>query len=54
MSKTKPFIPVKNEATKALFSNSILDCLYRGRLHELAMARFKWENLPEEIDERYL
>ena len=54
MSKTKPFIPVKNEATKALFSNSILDCLYRGRLHELAMARFKWNNLPEEIDERYL
>ena len=36
MSKTKPFIPVKNEATKALFSNSILDCLYRGRLQDLS------------------
>ena len=54
MSKTKPLIPVKNEATKALYSNSVLDSLYRGRLHELAMARFKWENLPEEIDERFL
>lgn len=54
MGKNKPFIPLKNESNSALFSNSILDSLYRGRLHELAMARFKWENLPPEIDERFL
>lgn len=54
MGKNKPFIPNINESTKALYSNSILDSLYRGRLHELAMARFKWDNLPAEIDERYL
>ena len=50
MGKNKPFVPLKNESNSALFSNSILDSLYRGRLHELAMARFKWENLPQEID----
>ena len=54
MGKNKPFVPLKNESNSALFSNSILDSLYRGRLHELAMARFKWENLPEEIDQRFL
>ena len=54
MGKNKPFVPLKNESNSALFSNSILDSLYRGRLHELAMARFKWENLPQEIDERFL
>lgn len=47
-------MPVRNESNTALFSNTILDTLYRGRLHELAMARFKWDNLPDEIDERFL
>ena len=53
MGKNK-FRPVLDDTNKSYFSNGILDSLYRGRLHELAMARFKWDNLPDDIDERYL
>lgn len=53
MGKNK-FRPVLDDTNKSYFSNGILDSLYRGRLHELAMARFKWDNLPDGIDERYL
>lgn len=44
----------KNARNKQLFKNSIIDGLYRNRLYDLAMARFKWDNLPETIDERFL
>lgn len=39
---------------KALARNNLVDTLYKSRLRELAMSRFKWENLPKEIDERFL
>lgn len=44
----------KNSRSKSLLKNSVIDSLYRTRLYELAMSRFKWENLPDEIDERFL
>ena len=44
----------RNSRNKNLLKNNIIDTLYRTRLYELAMARFKWENLPDEIDERFL
>ena len=54
MSKKKPFSMIRNEDTNALCGNTILDIMYKGRLRELAMARFNWLNLPPEIDERFL
>lgn len=53
-NKNRPATILPNERNNELLGNGVLDTLYRGRLHELAMARFKWENLPPEIDERYL
>lgn len=50
----KPLNMNRNSRTKALFKNQMIDSLYLSRLKELAMARFKWENLPNEIDERFL
>lgn len=44
----------KNARNKALYKNTIIDSLYRSRLYDLAMARFKWEDLPPSIDERFL
>lgn len=50
----QPLKMQKNSRTKALFRSQMVDNLYLSRLKELAMARFKWENLPDEIDERFL
>lgn len=50
------YIPTisKNARNRALLKNNIVDTLYKTRLYELAMARFKWEGLPDYIDERFL
>lgn len=47
--------PGKNTARKkSLYKNTLVDTLYKTRLYELAMARFDWNNVPEEIDVRFL
>ena len=35
-------------------TNSITEQYYLSRLSELAMSMFKWDNLPDSIDERFL
>lgn len=47
-------MPEITQDMAALFKMLEQDNLYFIRLAELCIAMFKWENLPEEIDERYL
>lgn len=54
MSNKTNLNALNNERSKKYYDNTITYGLYASRLRELAMARFKWENLPEEIDERYM
>lgn len=53
-SLLKPVNPLNDARNKALGANTGIRNQYASYLHDLAMARFKWENLPREIDERFL
>lgn len=50
----KPLSPLADERNIALGSNTNIRNLYCTYLHDIAISRFKWENLPREIDERFL
>lgn len=50
----KPVLPLADERNRVLGSNTNIRNLYCTYLHDLAISRFKWENLPREIDERFL
>lgn len=57
MGEQRTLKPVKikaNSRNKQLMKNQQVRSLYGSRLRELAMARFQWDNLPDEIDPRFL
>lgn len=39
---------------KSNYNNDIMELIYRRTISSMCMARFKWEGLPDSIDERYL
>jgi upper collar protein len=39
---------------KSIYNNDIMELIYRRTISSMCMARFKWEGLPDSIDERYL
>lgn len=57
MSKSKTQHIKRNKRTTftdSYFQNNFTFYFYYDRIYELAVSRFRWENMPDEIDKRFL